>query len=354
MGAFDTLAAAQVPCPNCGDRYWESCQTKFFDPDYPEQGYLYPGQGRELSVDPRAIARAELWDDQWLRIGEVARPDRFSLLLPEWERRTCFCAASLAPVAHVSLDGKRLTLDALELVDLRDPRALERIDFIDEDWLRLGAPSDWTHEALATLASSPRAARRAAFGRAITTMTMTPPSPDDETANHFGWTCVRAPARCEACGVVRETASTWLLTHPLRPDSCFFGDAWAGGELAPGARIASVAAALATDRLRGFFFRLRAPVSGALVLLERPSSYGCRCGVGRASASLRFRRDGADAIVLAELTWRVVRTCTDLDDVDWVETGCSGFLGRDDVDDKARFACILAERELSADPVSAT
>lgn len=31
-----------MPCPECGEIHWEACQTKLFEPDDHEQGYLHP------------------------------------------------------------------------------------------------------------------------------------------------------------------------------------------------------------------------------------------------------------------------------------------------------------------------
>jgi hypothetical protein len=346
MGAFDTFAADARPCPSCGDLYWESCQIKFFDPDYDTQGYLRPGEGRALDFDPALIARAELWEHEWVRIGEHARADAIVLLLHDWELRTCSCGAVLMPVAHVSITtmeagASRFTLDALELWDLRDASRLGSLDFADGDWFRTGDARTGTYPDLDALAALPRHARREAFAAALA-VRLAPSAPDDE---HDGWTWVSGPVRCESCNRTRVTSASFFVTHPQ--EGRFFGDAWLGGEITPGTRLGPVPPAPGDERLRGRYYRLREPVPEELTFLDARASYGCACGAGPASTRIRFRRDGHH-LVLAELTWRVVRGRADLDEVDWIETRCSGYLARPDVSDEDRVRCILAELQISA------
>lgn len=312
MGAFDTYEAA-ARCPRCRDMHWLSGQTKFFDPDfcglYHRQ--FAPGVAQPIDIDPADLLRP-VWDDQWLRIRDGGALDDLRLLADYDELFTCICGLPLAVVLHLRVDDRTATLTALELRDaLADglPAELDLVEAPRGLWT-----GDWSayRTALAEFAAQPFAAQAARL-RATLTDRFEGPPPTDPTL-----TTLAAPARCEACGDVRERSVWTLLTHPQYSPSPL-GAAWTGGVLRPGDRLAGDLGWLAEDVDRGGWLRLRHPVSAdRLIVLTSPYRWGCRCGAGPASLVVQFARE-PDALRFAGLGLRVVRGRGDLADIDFAE-----------------------------------
>lgn len=318
MGAHDSLAAT-LPCPGCGDLHREELQLPFFVPDYHTAAWLKPGGGRALDFDPAVIDASDLWEGQWLRMGEIVRPGAVSILFDNVGAQICECGRALIPLAHFVFrttgpDAGEMTLVALELCDPRRSEDLERIDFIDLDWFFFTVdPRNKYAFDLDALVARSRADRRAALAAEATRWRDAWATSRDEK----GDTWLAGPTRCEACGQTRSTRDLFfIVSHPS--DVPFFGEAWPGRTITIGTRVQPVPPELDTDLLRGRFYRLRAPITGELVLLSARPWRGCRCGTGWASTLARFARDG-DGIVLRELCWRVIRSRADLADVDWLE-----------------------------------
>lgn len=315
MGAFDTYEAT-ARCPGCGDVHYLYGQTKFFDPDFFGlfDRHFTPGAPQPIAQAPEDFARADVWEDEWIRLAPPGEAGALRLLLDWDDLCQCTCGAPMAIVLVFRLAAgsphATATLERAEVFDaLADPRALA-VDFCERtEGVWIGGRADY--EALqGRLAAIPdrharvRAALRERLGGAFE-----PCEP---------WRFAGGPARCEACGATRERHGFTLLGHPDYPRG-FFGDASLPLLLRPGDAVACSLDWLAEDVDRGYWVRLRHPVpEDSLRLITRRFSWGCPCGAGPASLVLHFAREAA-GVRLAALTLRVVRGQADLDGLDFAE-----------------------------------
>jgi hypothetical protein len=322
MGAVDEYSG-QASCPRCGDRFWIDGQTKFFDPDFfgLHNRWFKPGEAQPLEPGSEAVGTARVWDSWW-RVREPVDPTLVQVLTPDYHLFGCDCGARFAVILRFRIgEGPTATLEEILLHDAYVADVAAQIDFAD------GEPMLWTGDhaafaaALRAAAAEPPEARGARFRAFLTDYwdRRDAPGPEDGSSP---WTIVAGEFRCEACGDRRERSELSLLSHPDYPQS-FFGPEWTGGTLRPGKRVVCDVAWLDEDVERGYFTRLRHPVtSGGLTVIGTRRDYGCRCGAGRAAAVLRFVRD-AGGLTLAELSLRVVQGEDDLGDVDFAEAPAS-------------------------------
>ncbi len=308
MGAFDSYYA-EVPCPGCGDIYWISGQTKFFDPDYQDMRSFTPG-----APQPASFTAADLPTGDWWRLRERAGDGtRFTLLADLDDLFGCDCGMAFAMVLHFELAPKTVTLQQIELLDARQDVA-DRIDFVEAERLWAGNYDEY-RRAIAELQARPFAERAAKLRSWLDArFALTEDEPD---ARGDTWTTLIGPTQCEACGDVRERRDWSLFSHPDHPVS-FFGPAWTGGLIFLGDRIPFDDGWLADDVDRGWYFRARHPVGDRLRILGQRRPFGCRCGAGRARTVAHFeRRPGG--LELVELTLRPVHGRADLHDIDFIE-----------------------------------
>ncbi|MDC0717870.1 hypothetical protein [Nannocystis bainbridge] len=319
MGAFD-IYSGEASCPRCGDRFWLDGQTKFFGPEFYGlcNRWFRSGDPQPLEPGSEAIGTARAWEGSWWRVREPVDPTVVQLLVDEDEWFGCDCGARFAVILRLRVgEGPSTTLESILLGDAYDREVAGEVDFANgESMLWAGDHAAFVAALQAVAAEPPeaRAARLCAF------MTESwdrrcASEPEDGSSP---WTHVAGEFQCEACGDRRERSEMLLLSHPDYAQS-FFGSAWTGGTLRPGCRIAGEVAWLEEDVDRGYYTRLRHPVTrGGLTLIGRRGDRGCRCGAGRAAPVLRFVRD-AGGLTLAALSLRVVASEADLDDVDFAE-----------------------------------
>lgn len=318
MGAVDEYSG-EASCPRCGEMFWLDGQTKFFDPDFfgLHARWFKPGHAQPLAPGSEAVGTARVWDSWW-RVREPVDAAVVQVLVPDYQWFGCDCGVRFAVILQFHLGaGPTATLARIVLHDAHAGDVAAQIDFAD------GEPMLWTGDhaafaaALQAAADEPPEARAARFRAFLADYwdLRAGPRPEDGASP---WTIVAGEFRCEVCGDRRERSEVLLLTHPDYPQS-FFGPAWTGGTLGPGSRVAGDVAWLDEDVDRGYFTRLRHPVTpGGLTLIGRRRDRGCRCGAGRAATMLRFVRD-AGGLTLAEVSLRVVRGEDDLGDVDFAE-----------------------------------
>lgn len=315
VGAFDTYEAA-ARCSGCGDVHYLGGQTKFFDPDFGGlcHRHFAPGVPQPIEQEPDEFGRADVWEDEWIRLAPPGEPGVLRVLADWDELYQCTCGVPLAIVLRYRLAAgsprATATLEAIELLDaLADPRALA-VDFCERTenlWVGDRASYDALQARLAAVRDRLGRVRAGLVERLGGTFEPSPP-----------WTHVGGPTRCEACGRARERLGFTLLAHPDLPRG-FFGEAPLPGLLRPGDAVACALDWLADDVDRGYWMRLRHPVPGdSLRLITRRCSWGCSCGAGPASFVMHFAREAA-GVRLAALTLRVVRGRADLEGLDFAE-----------------------------------
>lgn len=325
MGAFDTYRC-ETRCPSCGDRYWMDGQTKFFVPDFGGLSCrdFARGASRPLDFSLAELLTAKLWDGEWFRVRDEPEPGRLELLADFDELHRCGCGLAFAIVLRFLVvpgegESGTATLESITLLDALGDELADAVDFASAEFLvrSEGRGARAFLEAAMALAHAPADERAARLHEGLVRH-FVPRGTEVARGSDLRWTELVGPMRCVACGDVRERGLMTLLSHPDYPES-FFGPAWRGGVLGPGAMVEGELGWLESDVDRGYFLRLRHPLPTArLAVLHRPMSWGCPCGVGPAAVLARFAI-AESGFVLESLELRVIRGREDLVDLDFVE-----------------------------------
>ncbi|MEO8703594.1 MAG: hypothetical protein ABI867_26330 [Kofleriaceae bacterium] len=298
-------------CPGCGDLHHVADQTKLFAPFGVSSTYRV-GVEQRTEIDP-GVFTDRIVEDHWWRLREPVVPPQLHVLHDLWDIAHCDCGLQLVAVLQFEVVlPDRVTLAAIQMLDIRDPALASSIDLVGDDehgWYAI--------VSLAELTASPFEDRAAMLRELLAARFA------DLTDQEFpgDTTLLVGLVQCEACGLSRERRVDTHLTLPAsaRPPLSFFGRTWTGGTIYLGDRVPlGLASDYDADRTALGYTRLRDGDPAGLAILGAEAMHGCRCGAGRGSVVQRFARRG-DTLELVELTMRVVTTVQDLADVDFSE-----------------------------------